>query len=654
MNKKYENRLDNGEEFKSWEKPLEFSKTYFVDCNSANASDDGPGTVEKPFSTISKAAEVLKPGQRVVISEGVYRESISPARGGEGPSKMISYEAAPGEDVIVKGSIVLDEGWKKSEGWKTENVNIMPQPQNSTKRKISKDEICEDADIYEIKLNNDDFKGYNPFGLINILHDRGYYNSAKDGIDPFLKRRGMIFVDGERLEQVDLFPQLLLNDGTFWVENNGLTLHVRLPGDEVPEDHLIEATNKEQVFAPDKRYLGYIRVKGIIFEHAGNGFPVPQRGLVSSNRGHHWIIEDNTIQWANGVGVDLGNESWHAEPVKGEFSNHILRRNTIRHIGVCGLAAMGSENMLVEDNLFEYCGWQRAEATAESAGIKFHHPVNLMFRRNVMRYIEGCSALWLDCGSINCRITANVFADIYEGEAIQMEGNRQPNTIDNNIIWGVKCGSKKIPDITSPISWEIFEEQDKEVWPWGAWGAGVWTQGSDKLTVVNNLIMDCEKAGFYTWVVPTRVIDGRGGTARNNNVCNNIFHRMYNSAVEFGDANNYADGNLYSKMNYEEDKIPGGYLKIQYTAPEKWLNFDAWQEFYGWDENGAVVDAEIEFDPENLTISMSISDEVDKVEVVNDIDLDMFGNSTDCKRYPGPFAELGEVEEMNIDPRIKK
>ena len=29
-------------------------------------------------------------------------------------------------------------------------------------------------------------------------------------------------------------------------------------------------------------------------EHAADGFPVPQRAALSTTRGHHWILEDNT------------------------------------------------------------------------------------------------------------------------------------------------------------------------------------------------------------------------------------------------------------------------------------------------------------------------------------------------------------------------
>src|SRR5579859_3945179 len=87
-----DNRLPNGKEYQPWEQPMRFSKTYYVDARAANASDDGPGSSDRPYRTISMAAQVLQRGERVVIREGGYRESVHPARGGAGPDKMISYE----------------------------------------------------------------------------------------------------------------------------------------------------------------------------------------------------------------------------------------------------------------------------------------------------------------------------------------------------------------------------------------------------------------------------------------------------------------------------------------------------------------------------------------------------------------------------------
>src|SRR5947208_2844443 len=63
-------KLPDGTEVRTWDKPLQFTKTYFVDGSSPNAADTGPGTKERPFKTIDKAAQVLQPGERVVIADG--------------------------------------------------------------------------------------------------------------------------------------------------------------------------------------------------------------------------------------------------------------------------------------------------------------------------------------------------------------------------------------------------------------------------------------------------------------------------------------------------------------------------------------------------------------------------------------------------------
>src|SRR5205809_5023425 len=39
---------------------------------------------------------------------------------GTGPDRMISYEAAEGEEVEIKGSAALKDGWEKSTGWRSE------------------------------------------------------------------------------------------------------------------------------------------------------------------------------------------------------------------------------------------------------------------------------------------------------------------------------------------------------------------------------------------------------------------------------------------------------------------------------------------------------------------------------------------------------
>ena len=72
---------------------------YVVAQEHPGASDENPGTAERPFRTISAAAEVAGPGDAVTIRAGVYRESVVLTRGGE-PGRPVVYQAAQGEDVL--------------------------------------------------------------------------------------------------------------------------------------------------------------------------------------------------------------------------------------------------------------------------------------------------------------------------------------------------------------------------------------------------------------------------------------------------------------------------------------------------------------------------------------------------------------------------
>ena len=81
--------LPDGTRFVSWEVPTAYTRTYHVAQNNPVANDENPGTEERPWFTISRAAQVLQPSERVVIHGGVYREWVKPARGGEAPDRMI-------------------------------------------------------------------------------------------------------------------------------------------------------------------------------------------------------------------------------------------------------------------------------------------------------------------------------------------------------------------------------------------------------------------------------------------------------------------------------------------------------------------------------------------------------------------------------------
>ena len=625
-------RLPDGTQFAFWEKPTTFSRTYYVDGNSRRSDDRGPGTRERPFRTIGRAAEVLQPGERVVIAAGTYRECIRPARGGSGPEKMISYEAAPGAVVIVKASEVLRD-------W---------QPDTEPMR----DGGDRPVQIWKHELSGSMFPdAYNPFALANVPGDWSWLDTRSVDLGPYFRRRGLIFADGMPLEPVEQSldlgdslvhsdpqprngrPQRLRGgpimteiggspDGRFWVEHQGNVVHIRVSTGD-PAKSLIEITAREQAFAPKQSGLGYIRIKGLVFRQAGNGFPPPQHGLVSTTGGHHWVIEGNTIEWANGVGLDIGAQHWRGPRDPRAGDSNVVRGNTIRYVGVEGIGGMGTANTLIEDNLIEWVGWQDAERAWEAAGIKLHRARNLLLRRNVIRHIRHANALWLDSDNSNSRITQNVLADVLTvSAAIHIEMTREANLIDDNIIWDVRNAEPGTPGQR------------------GAGGSGIFLHASEHQIVAQNLIGRCDNVGVFPVLRPERA---RAGNGREYVIRNNIVTQCAKGGVVFVNEENAADGNVYSGL---PEKF-GGLAEDQGV---QWLDFAAWRAL-GWDAHGTVASLQLTFDPDRLELTVHSPVPLPKWPVFDGIDADLTGRVTGAERPAGPLVEPGTVGVHEVDPR---
>ena len=552
--------LPDGSCFGFWEKEPVWDRELFVSAEDPAASDENDGSEGKPFRTIQRAAEAAAPGTRIRIHAGLYRECVHPQQGGESPEKMISYEAFGDGPVVVRASEEVTE-FLLSEGWMLRGFE------------------ANHPVIWEYDLDPDLFRGYNPFCAVNILHDRLFIEYDKTDMTTYLNRRGCVFCDGKPLTQVPLYYLMGQQDNTYWVEANGQKVHFRLAGDADPKDHRIEVTVREQCFAPVKPFLSYIRVKGITFEHAATGAPVPQRGAVSAYRGHHWIIEDCEVNWSNALAIDVGNECWHHTHRAGEAVGYsVIRRCTIRDAGVCGIAGLYAEGMLIEDNVIEGTGWQKMELSWEAGAIKLHNSVNGLIRRNVFRNTIRADHLWLDCGNENNRITCNLFLHgIEQREAIFIECTRDGvNLIDNNIIWDVpgRFDASKVPAEPGSSGWYKLRETE------AVNGYDVYGEGTDRLYVAHNLIGKCRHSGYYLKPVGFRMHGmERGGTSRNARILNNIFYDCGEAAIDFPTRDNEAEGNLYVRMQ-------GGYLRVMYPEPEVCLNLPAWREFCGFDLTG--------------------------------------------------------------------
>jgi|GEM_PF-2971574 len=82
-----------------------FAADYYV---APTGSDANPGTLESPFATIQKAADVMQAGDVCYIRKGIYRETVKPAASGTMGSP-IRFEAYENEEVTVTGTQRISE-----------------------------------------------------------------------------------------------------------------------------------------------------------------------------------------------------------------------------------------------------------------------------------------------------------------------------------------------------------------------------------------------------------------------------------------------------------------------------------------------------------------------------------------------------------------
>src|SRR5215831_10515812 len=74
---------------------------------SVDGNDANDGSLSKPLRSIMAAANKAMPGDVITVHQGIYREQITPPRGGNSNDERIIYQAAKGEKVVIKGSEII-------------------------------------------------------------------------------------------------------------------------------------------------------------------------------------------------------------------------------------------------------------------------------------------------------------------------------------------------------------------------------------------------------------------------------------------------------------------------------------------------------------------------------------------------------------------
>ena len=404
------------------------AKEYYV---AKNGDDKNTGTSESPFLTIQAAANIAQPGDIITVHKGVYRERITPPRGGKSDSKRITYQAAKNEKVEIKGSEIVNN-WVKFSGT-----------------------------VWKATISNSIFGNYNPYK--DLIKGDWFYDLGRVHHTGEVYLNGKSFWEMELLEKV-LNPKPVANNFdpegstfTWFCESDDESTYIYANfHDKNPNDKLIEINVRESCFYPDSTNINYITISGFYMSQAATQWAPPtaeQIGLIGTNWSKGWIIENNVIRNSKCSGITLGKHGdkydntsedsaeGYVETInralekgwsKENIGSHIIRNNTIsdcEQTGICG--SMGGVFSTIENNNICNIWFKRQFTGAEMGGIKIHAAIDMVIKNN--RLVNCGRGLWLDWMAQGTRVTGNLFYN-NTSDDIFVEVNHGPFLIENNIL----------------------------------------------------------------------------------------------------------------------------------------------------------------------------------------------------------------------------
>ncbi|HEY7909444.1 MAG TPA: right-handed parallel beta-helix repeat-containing protein [Thermomicrobiales bacterium] len=387
-------------------------RVIYVDTQSAQADDANPGTADRPLKTVGKAATIAADKSlgsmnvRVIINPGVYRESVSLKIAGVRANAAIHFQAKENGAATIAGSDVWT-GWQKQGA-----ANIYTHPWPYT-------------------------WGLAPYpagwqGNVNLM--------------PIVRRREMIFINGDPLRQVVSNGEL--KPGTFYVAEQSSTVTIVPTAGVQIEGAMIEVATRTGIFAVDG--ARNLTVTGLVFMHdntAVGGTAVSFTNCTDS------VVEDCQFLWNNWAGMTF-------ESTAPQISQTMTaRRNIANNNGGIGLAASRVKDVLYEDNNTSYNNWRGAQGDFRlwsNAGMKhlFIHGGVYRRHRAVGNQAPGC---WFDTDCADIQIE-QAFVCQNDGPGVFIEASQGPTSVTDSTI----C------------------ENQKE--------AGVYSQGGTNVTLEGNIL----------------------------------------------------------------------------------------------------------------------------------------------------------------------
>ena len=380
---------------------------YYV---SANAKYIGNGTKEKPFQTITEAAQIAVAGDIVKVAHGIYREWVNPINAGT-KEKPIVYCSEERLGAIITGAEQVKD-WTHYEG-----------------------------NVWKVRIPNGIFGEYNPYTTV-IKGD--WYNATLP------VHTGEVYLNGKSMyETFDLEdvknpsiykaswePEKTIYKWYTEQDENFTVIYANFQGKN-PNEENVEINVRRNCFYPDKTGVNYITLSGFVVKQAATTWAPPtayQEGMIGPHWSKGWIIENCEVSDSKCSGISLGKylqpnnenkwstkffkdgtqterdaicqaqrEGWSKENI----GSHTIRNCNIHHCGQTGIVGhLGGVFSIIEDNHIHHINNKQDLAGAEIGGIKMHAAIDVIIRRN---HFEYCTrGLWLDWQAQGTRVSQNL------------------------------------------------------------------------------------------------------------------------------------------------------------------------------------------------------------------------------------------------------
>lgn len=408
-------------------------------------SDLGNGTKEAPFLTINKAASIAVAGDTVIVHEGVYREWVKPKNSGLSNTRRITYQAAEGEKVVIKGSERI-QNWRHVEGsiWKVQLSNSFFGDFNPYKEEVYGDWLLYSPGKHlgEVYLNGMSFYEVNS---LEKLHNPSV---VKEVLDHWTNK--VVPVDNPEQTKYVWFSQ---------VDEEFTTIYANFHEYD-PNKELVEINVRKCCFYPEQTGINYITIKGFEMCHAATPWSPPtaeQPGLIGAHWSKGWIIENNIIHDSKCSAISIGKEittgnnyrtkrkdkpgyQYQLESVfsakkigwsKENIGSHIIRNNIIYDCGQNGIVGhLGCIFSKIYNNHIYNIGIKREFYGHEIAGIKLHAAIDVQIVNN---RIHNCSlGTWLDWQTQGTRVSKNLYYN--NNRDLFVEVSHGPYLVDHNIL----------------------------------------------------------------------------------------------------------------------------------------------------------------------------------------------------------------------------